>query len=55
MTSQMISQLINEFRQLQVEVTELKAEARHVEKPSDEEGSFRYQLYYGDGCERQAR
>ena len=55
MTTAMISKLVQEFRDLQIEVTELKAAGRRVEKITNEEGAFRYQLYFEDGYEQQAR
>jgi len=45
MTAKMLGQLISEFRQLQIEVTELKASGQRVTEANDEEGSIRYQLY----------
>ena len=55
MTAEMLTQLINEFRQLQIEVAELKAAREPVQVVDDDEGSIRYQLYYKDGYEHQAK
>ena len=55
MTTKMISQLISEFRQLQLEVTELRAANEHVSEAKDEEGSIRYQVYYSRYYEQEAR
>jgi len=52
MTAEMLTQLINEFRQLQIEVAELKVARQPVQVVDDDEGSIRYQLYYRDGCEQ---
>ena len=51
----MIGQLIQEFRQLQIEVTELKAAGQRVEEVNDEDGAIRYQLYFMEGCEQKAK
>ena len=51
----MINQLISEFRQLQLEVTEMKAANQQVSETKDEEGSIRYQVYYGRYYEQEAR
>jgi len=42
MTAQMIGQLIQEFRQLQIEVKELKAARQPVQVVDEDEGSVRY-------------
>ena len=55
LTTKMISQLVSEFRQLQIEVTEMKAANRQVAEAKDEGGSIRYQLYYGRYYEQEAR
>ena len=52
MTAQMIGQLIQEFRQLQIEVNELKAARQPVQVVDVEAGADRYKLYYSDGCEQ---
>ena len=55
MTTKALNQLIYEFRQLQLEVTELKVAGKSMEEAKDEEGSFRYQLYFGRYFELEAR
>ncbi len=55
MTAAMIDRLIQEFRQLQIEVTELKASGQRVEEINDEDGAIRYQIYYMNGYEQQGR
>ena len=55
MTTKMLGQLISEFRQLQIEVTELKAAGQRVTEVKDVEGSIRYQVYYARYYEQEAR
>ncbi len=55
MTATMIDRLVQEFRQLQLEVTELKAAGQRVEVVKDEDGAIRYQIYYRHGYEQEAR
>ena len=55
MTAKMLGQLISEFRQLQIEVTELKAAGQRVTEVKDVEGSIRYQVYYARYYEQEAR